>query len=99
VQIGNYANFRVLVQTFAEELYLESEIQHPLEDECLFQARRIQNTVNLNLVSRWLSVCEERHSFRCQPESLFTRLFDFRVIDVESAVVDAPPACKYIALS
>jgi len=81
-------------------LYLESEIQYQGEEKCLFRARRIQSTVDLSLVCSWLSMCEENHAFECQPESLILGLFDFRVIDVESGcVTDAPPACKYIALS
>jgi hypothetical protein len=81
-------------------LYLESETPYQEEDKCLFKARRIQDTVDLALVSSWLSTCEEHHTFGCQPESPPTGLFDFRVIDVESGcVTDAPLACKYIALS
>jgi len=58
---------------------------------------------DIKLIKSWMSFCENSHTYpncmlnSCAPANLPTSL---RVIDVHSRrVVDAPPSCRYIALS
>ena len=67
----------------------------------LFRARHLNpHQINMDLVSRWLSLCKECHD-GCKPNALDTLpSFRFRVVDVlKGCVVDAPPDCEYVALS
>ncbi|KAG1730521.1 heterokaryon incompatibility protein-domain-containing protein [Suillus paluster] len=66
--------------------------------------RRVNDTVDVGLVKRWLGLCEEGHGDIC--ESVWwmgdgRSLPGFmKMVDVVSmAVVPAPPACRYVALS
>ncbi|KAG1730528.1 heterokaryon incompatibility protein-domain-containing protein, partial [Suillus paluster] len=66
--------------------------------------RRVKDTVDVVLVKKWLQLCEEGHGDIC--ESVWwmgdeRSLPGFmRMVDVVSmAVVPAPPACRYVALS
>ncbi|KAG1738592.1 heterokaryon incompatibility protein-domain-containing protein [Suillus paluster] len=71
-------------------------------------AFKVRNTVDINLVKKWIKLCQENHGEAC--ESLWRiggssgagrKLPDFvRVVDVVSmAVIPAPPGCRYVALS
>lgn len=58
--------------------------------------------VDFNIVKSWLETCKTIHTYRCGHVSPANPpgLPHFRVIDVVSrTVVDAPPACRYVALS
>ncbi|CCM05326.1 uncharacterized protein FIBRA_07540 [Fibroporia radiculosa] len=66
--------------------------------------RRMGDTVDVALVEKWLSLCEEEHGDAC--ESVWWRGNDenlpstVRMVDVTlMAVVRAPPNCRYVALS
>lgn len=72
-----------------------------IEDVC--KARAINpNGFNLPLVLKWLSLCETSHNcVVSRPMTPAQSLdFDFRLLDVEkSCIIQAPPGCRYIALS
>ncbi|KAG1728769.1 heterokaryon incompatibility protein-domain-containing protein [Suillus lakei] len=89
---------------------LSLEIQLMEEDAFKFErptdlhGRRVNDVVDVGLVKKWIEVCQEGHGDIC--ESVWwmgdvRRLPDFmRMVDVVSmAVVPAPPACRYVALS
>ncbi|KAG2125741.1 heterokaryon incompatibility protein-domain-containing protein [Suillus clintonianus] len=66
--------------------------------------RRVNDTVDVSLVKKWIELCEEGHGDICEKVWWVAgdrRLPEFmRVVDVVSmAVVPAPPACRYAALS
>ncbi|KAG1750039.1 heterokaryon incompatibility protein-domain-containing protein [Suillus paluster] len=86
------------------------EIQLMEEDAFKFgrptdlHGRRVNDTVDVGLVKKWLGLCEEGHGDIC--ESVWwmgdnRSLPGFmRIVDVVSmAIVPAPPACRYVALS
>jgi hypothetical protein len=68
----------------------------------LFKCRRINSEcIDLNLISRWISLCERNHD-GCRETGLpnFQEEFRFRVLDVQrGCVVDVQPNCRYFALS
>lgn len=57
------------------------------------------DSLDFELLRSWLSRCSKNHGSECAPD---TAIGDFclRVIDVRSRrVVEAPPSCRYLALS
>ena len=72
------------------------------ENDDLFKCRRINSeSIDLNLVSRWISLCENNHE-ECREAELpgLEKDFRFRVLDVQrGCVIDAPSDCRYFALS
>ncbi|KAG0694337.1 heterokaryon incompatibility protein-domain-containing protein [Suillus ampliporus] len=70
--------------------------------------RRVKNTVDIDLVKKWIKLCQENHGDECQS---VWRLDDdddddrklpgfVRVVDVVSmAVIPSPSDCRYVALS
>ena len=65
--------------------------------------RLVPHQVNLRLLEGWIRTCDKIHGFACSNSDLrvrITPLRGLRVIDVKSkCLVDAPPQCRYIALS
>ncbi|KAG2135981.1 heterokaryon incompatibility protein-domain-containing protein [Suillus clintonianus] len=89
---------------------LSLEIQLMEEDAFKFErpadlhGRRVNDTVDVGLVKKWIGLCEEGHGDICEGAWWLgddRRLPEFmRMVDVVSmAVVPAPPACRYVALS
>jgi hypothetical protein len=57
------------------------------------------DSLHFDLLRSWLSRCSENHGSECAPDTV-TDDFCLRVIDVRSRrVVEAPPSCRYLALS
>jgi hypothetical protein len=57
------------------------------------------DSLDFDLLRSWLSRCSENHGSGCAPDTV-TDDFCLRVIDVGSRrVVEAPPSCRYLALS
>ncbi|KAG2035703.1 heterokaryon incompatibility protein-domain-containing protein [Suillus americanus] len=64
--------------------------------------RRVKNTVDIDLVKKWIKLCQENHGDKCRNVwGMDRNLPGFvRVVDVVSmAVVPAPSGCRYVALS
>ncbi|KAG1775980.1 heterokaryon incompatibility protein-domain-containing protein [Suillus placidus] len=64
--------------------------------------RRVKNTVDIGLVQKWISLCQENHGDKCgNVWKVDRKLPGFvRVVDVVSmAVVPAPSGCRYFTLS
>jgi hypothetical protein len=72
------------------------ETQRPLTGP-----RRISAAINLELVKKWLGHCKSRHRNTCIAVGRGSHLArGLRVIDCHSrATIDAPPTCRYFALS
>ncbi|KAG2089245.1 heterokaryon incompatibility protein-domain-containing protein [Suillus discolor] len=64
--------------------------------------RRVKNTVDIDLMRKWISLCQENHGDKCgNVWKMHRKLPGFvRVVDVVSmAVVLAPSGCRYLTLS
>ena len=65
--------------------------------------RGVPDTLDVDLLKQWVSTCESRHGDACHnPKWLGEQhqLEFLRVIDVQDkCIVDAPPDCRYFALS
>jgi hypothetical protein len=69
-----------------------------------FKSRRVLQSIDMALLKRWLSTCEHEHVGTCphssdtpEWESKFRPAF---LIDTENyCIVEAPPNCRYVALS
>ncbi|KAG1749223.1 heterokaryon incompatibility protein-domain-containing protein [Suillus lakei] len=67
--------------------------------------RRVKNTVNTDLVKKWIQLCQENHGDKCKSiwgmDDVDRKLPGFvRVVDVVSmAVIPAPSGCRYVTLS
>ncbi|KAG2343263.1 HET-domain-containing protein [Suillus weaverae] len=67
--------------------------------------RRVKNTVDIDLVKKWIKVCQKNHGDMCQSiwsmDNVVRKLPGFvRVVDVVSmAVIPAPSGCRYVTLS
>jgi hypothetical protein len=66
--------------------------------------RRVGRSVDIGLLKRWIQICENGHRGRC--ETVWWRSAEdvlpksVRVLDVaRMAIVPAPPACRFVALS
>ncbi|KAG1754315.1 heterokaryon incompatibility protein-domain-containing protein [Suillus lakei] len=69
-------------------------------------SRRVKNTVDIDLVKKWIKLCRENHGDECQnawrvDDEEHRKLPEFvRVVDVVSmTLVPAPSSCHYVALS
>ncbi|KAG1777345.1 heterokaryon incompatibility protein-domain-containing protein, partial [Suillus placidus] len=69
-------------------------------------SRRIKNTVDINMVKKWIKLCQESHGDTCKSLSRIgehdnrTLPGFVRVVDVVlMSVVPAPSGCRYVALS
>ncbi|KAG1882066.1 heterokaryon incompatibility protein-domain-containing protein [Suillus subluteus] len=64
--------------------------------------RRVKNTVDICLVQKWISLCQENHGDKCGNVWKMDRKLPgfMRVVDVVSmTVVPAPSGCRYLTLS
>ncbi|KAJ8585796.1 HET-domain-containing protein, partial [Rhizopogon salebrosus TDB-379] len=66
--------------------------------------RRVGQTVDINLLKRWIHICEHEHRERCEtawwrnPREVLPK--SVRVLDVaRMAILPAPRSCRYVALS
>ncbi|OAX31347.1 hypothetical protein K503DRAFT_813762 [Rhizopogon vinicolor AM-OR11-026] len=69
-----------------------------------FDGRRVGQTVDVDLLKRWIHTSEKKHGERC--EMVFWRVpgevlpDTVRVVDVtHMAIIPAPSACRYVTLS
>jgi hypothetical protein len=89
----------------------DSELSHELQlllnspinsSKALLYGRAMGPIVDFNLLKSWLGSCTERHGSQCTPKINCTRKgnFTLRVVDVvRRCIIEAPPACRYLALS
>ncbi|OJA20974.1 hypothetical protein AZE42_09178, partial [Rhizopogon vesiculosus] len=66
--------------------------------------RRVSQGVDIDLLKSWIHICENGHRERCEtvwwrsPDDVLPK--SVRVLDVaRMAIVPAPPACRFVALS
>ncbi|KAG1743925.1 heterokaryon incompatibility protein-domain-containing protein [Suillus occidentalis] len=69
-------------------------------------SRRVKNTVDIDLVKKWIKLCQENHGDKCHDvwrmgDGEDKNLPEYvRLVDVVSMdLVPAPPGCRYMALS
>lgn len=70
----------------------------------LFFGRRIAETpIDVKLIKKWMKLCQRWHGEDCEQLSTSSEWefpSSFRVVDAWArCIVEAPPACKYLALS
>jgi Heterokaryon incompatibility protein (HET) len=82
----------------------EEQIAYPVS--LAGSARPVKPLVDLELVQKWLSTCEENHGSECtSPQWLSSNSEEewrglFRVIDVKNkCIIDASPTCRFFTLS
>ncbi|KAG6330062.1 hypothetical protein ID866_9026, partial [Astraeus odoratus] len=86
------------------QIQLLDEDSHKFRRTRDLHGRRMADTVDVELVKRWIQLCEREHGSAC--ESVWWKdddggLPDFvRMVDVQQmALVTASPGCRYVALS
>ncbi|EIW87353.1 HET-domain-containing protein [Coniophora puteana RWD-64-598 SS2] len=101
----------VIDAMIAAETALELEIQLMEEDAHLLgrspdlHGRRVTEVVDMGLVKRWMGICEGTHEGLCasawwREGETATLPSTVRMVDVrDSAIVQVPPGCRYVALS
>ncbi|KAH9482132.1 hypothetical protein JR316_0004227 [Psilocybe cubensis] len=101
---GRYANPKRL-NAFPRITVLANDTTNP----CLINyVRPIEDTINFNMVSNWLYMCEDWHGDVCEKSKYLDGVVDnptaliptFRLIDVvENCILFAPANVTYVALS
>ena len=85
--------------------YLNPPAIRPLQDNLASPdlqnyGRLQQGRVDINLVKKWMSLCETSHNCGDKTVGKLPSQATLRVVDVRSlCVIKAPPDCKYAALS
>ncbi|OJA14029.1 hypothetical protein AZE42_06470, partial [Rhizopogon vesiculosus] len=89
---------------FSSEIELLEEDAPKVGRAKEFHGRRIGQNVDIDLLKRWIHICEHGHLGRCEKvwwrsaEDVLPRVV--RALDVtRMAIVPAPAACRYVALS
>lgn len=72
-----------------------------LGQHCFGQARVVADgQVNRELLKTWLNECEHHHGRGCQLERSSSHVEGFLLVDTTlMCIVEAPPQCRYVALS
>ncbi|KAG6334287.1 hypothetical protein ID866_4802 [Astraeus odoratus] len=86
------------------DIQLLEEDSHKVSRVTDYHGRRLKDTVDINLIMKWIHFCKTEHGDQC--ESVWWTANDddppdfVRMIDVKQmALVRAPPRCRYVALS
>ncbi|OAX35137.1 HET-domain-containing protein [Rhizopogon vinicolor AM-OR11-026] len=89
---------------FSSEIELLEEDASKVGRTKGFHGRRVGQNVDIDLLKRWIHICEHGHLGRCEKvwwrsaEDVLPKVV--RVLDVtRMAIVPAPAACRYVALS